>query len=537
MTLPDTLSEPAVLILGAAVLIGLLWVTFGIPRRTPTSDTAQVIAAVQAERDTLRANHAVEVATLENRLADAQERAAQNMDATFRLKELERALEDANARIDDAENRAAENAARADALEVERDSLAERAQAADGLADQREQARREVVEQSGLISRLRGDLQDAMTKLARATGAGANDGGGIVAALTGERDAAREEVRRLTETVSSLRAEIEARTQAGGDRGTTPATLRLEADVDALNEREARLTATIREREETIAELRRALSTGETVDADDAIERLTNELEAAREREKNTQEKLSRVSQEADGLRNRISSLDNGEHDARSEVEKRDAILELRLQKIHELEGKLREQHAFLMRTQRRAEIAEDGLAALSVEAGASEESHAHLHTTAARGDAAEPSSPEATERIRELEGTIESLQADNARLGAEVDALRAAEDARSKVAADATRTGNVPADPSGLEDALTRVAALQAENQSLQEALASAQQAPPAQALAADEVTALKAELRTLAERFLDASGIPEVPPDAEPSLAERIRAFKAARRMERDQ
>lgn len=515
MTLPDQLSEPAVLIIGAAVLLGIVWMIFGMRRRVAERDTAQVIAAVQAERDVLRANHAVEIATLEGKLAEAQERARKNMDTALRLKEAERQMEALRTRATAAETEAAERSAQVEALEAELGALREGGAAA--AMEERDRARRELAEQSELVARLRAELEDATAKLAEASGAEGKD---VVVALTRERDQARDEARRLTETVAELRQEVAGlmrRLEAGGT--DVEGERRLAAEVALLSEREARLKATVREREETIAELRRALSAGEAPADDERVERLTRELVASRARERSAHESLSRLAYEADGLRNRLSSLEQGDSASKAEVEKRDALLELRLQKIYELEAKLRDQHALLMRTQRRAEVAEESLASLAAEATGG-------------GDGASPAAAaEAEERARRLEKKLGEVRAENSSLLSELDALRrAAEAGATDGSGEAAGADELTALREQVETLEARNAALQAE---LDAARSGRSDAP---SMDAREAEAIRKELRALAERFLERAGVADAAPEAaEPSLAERIRAFKAARQMER--
>jgi len=529
MTLPDQLSEPAVLIIGAAVLLGIVWMTFGMKRRTAERDTAQVIAAVQAERDVLRANHAVEIATLEGKLAEAQERARRNMDTSLRLKEAERQMEALKTRAGAAETNALERAARIEALEGELSALRESSGDAAAMVEQRDRARREAREQAELADRLRAELEEVRARLPAPDGAEGTDGG-MVEALARARDEARDEVRRLTETVAELRRETEGlRNRLEGTGANVEEERRLAQELAALREREARLKTTVREREDAIAELRQALSAGETIVDDERVERLNREIEAARAREKAAHENVSRLAYEADGLRNRLASLEEGGSASRAEVEKRDALLELRLQKIYELEAKLRDQHARLMRTQKRAEVAEEGLAALAAEATAGGDG-------AEGGEGAAPrvvqvADPEAAERADRLQRTLDETRRENATLLSELEALRHAAEAGAQEADD-----GAPA-TAELAAAQERIEALMARNATLEAELEVARAAPaaPAPSLDRGEVEALRKELRSLAERFLDARGVGDTGAAAEPSLAERIRAFKAARQMQR--
>jgi chromosome segregation ATPase len=510
------------------LLVGLLLVR-GLRGAGGQRDTAQVIAAVQAERDVLRANHAVEIATLESKLEEAQERARRNMDASLRLKEAERQLADANATVARLQEEMDQQARRIEALAAERDELAGRIHEVPQIVSERDRARNEVAEQSEVISKLRADLQEAINRAGRATVDRADEEERLNA-LARERDEARDEARRLAETVGELRQEVSGlKDEAAKAAAADPERTQLASEVKALKEREEHLQGIVRAREATIAELRQALSTGPPAAQDDGeVARLRQQLEEAQQREKAANESLSRLAYEADGLRNRLAGLERTESESKAEVEKREAVLELRLQKIYELEAKLRDQHAQLRETQRRAELAEESLAALSAQAGGEVPS-----ATPPAGESVATPAAEADERIERLEAELDQAREDNAALRAETEALRAA---AGGAGADG---GEVEAAVAALEAdrdaAREQVAALQAEKAALEERLRAAEGAVAASAPDGAAIEALRGQLRELAMRFVEQSGTPEVEEAPEPSLAERIRAFKAARAAEK--
>jgi len=230
---------------------------------------------------------------------------------------------------------------------------------------------------------------------------------------------------------------------------------------------------------------------------------------------------VSRLAYEADGLRTRLSGLERGDSEARAELAKRDALLELRLQKIYELEAKLQDQQALLARAERQSQTTEESLAAVAAGAdgggdGASEALRAAV--------------PEAAGEVERLQKDFAEAREENAALLAELEALRrTAEEGASEEEPSASA-----ADGSLLVGARERIEALEAQNATLEAELQALRAAPAGDAtkLEPDEIEVLRKELRALGERFLAASGEPEAAAEAgEPSLADRIRAFKAAR------
>ncbi|WP_157961541.1 hypothetical protein [Acuticoccus kandeliae] len=544
MTLPDTLSLPVVVALvlaGLVLVVSLLRGMIAKPRTTDKAgrrggrsgkprDTAQIIAAVQAERDTLRANHAVEIATLEGKLADTQKRVQANLDAELKLKAMDRTLAEARGEITKHETDAANLRSRVESLSLEREELLERVHQVPQLTSDRDRARSEVSRQSEIISNLRNELQETIAKLSRATADRTNQGG-AVDTLTRERDTAREEAARLGTSVTELRREIEAlRAKAGTDASDQAENAELSKKLANLTEREALLRRTVRERDSTIAELRAAVGVGQdapkAVDTGE-VDRLSGLLREAEGRVANANESLSRLAYDRDGLQSRIASVEKAERDSKVEIEKREALLELRLQKIYELEARLRDQHTQLREAQRRAEMAEESVTALTAAASAggadgegftlSEEAQAALaEATAAASDA----------RIERLQHKLDQVRNENGSLLDELEALRVA------ASGDAAAQGEEGA--SALEKATqeltaTREAmeALEAENMRLKAAADATAQ------IGQDEIAALKEKLKTLADRFVADSGVEEAEPDisAEPTLADKIRAFKAAR------
>lgn len=408
----------------------------GASRRRPAPRT---LAALQAERDALRAKHAVEIAALEGRLADATARAQEGLAARARLGELE-----------------------------------------GGNA---------------------GAGEDQLVTL-RGEAAGERD---RLAEVVAERDAARQQIAVLEHAVAELRAEIAAR-DSRTEEGPQEAPAGGEAaagTVARLQAREAELSAALQAREEALEEMRIALAAAEEARAaapdPQALERLRQDLDAALQRESTANESLSRLAYDRDGLRNMITSFERAEREARAQAERHAALLELRLQKIHELEARLREQDEQLLDEQRRAACAQE-----AASAGAAGEASAD-GATLAEGQA----------RSEELQAALATAKAENAALVEEVETLR-----RGAVEA------GVAVGAAGDDAVRARLAELEAENARLR---AAAQQS----GFDRDEVDALKARLRDLATRFVESAAHDAAIDDDGPgaTLADRIRAFKAAR------
>lgn len=388
MTLPETMTAPMIA-LAAFVGLGVLILVLRSLRdlsRPKSSGAADMIAAVKAERDVLRANHAVEVATLEHKLAAAQARVQEGADANLRTKEAEHRV------------------------------------------------------------------QSALAKVAELTA----------------------EVERLREA-------------AGASAGAAAASPPDEGALAALREREERLQRQLRERSETIDELRAALSRGDSASGAEELATLRADLSAAEARERTANESLSSLAYDRDGLMARLMSAERVAGEANASAEQKEALLELRLQKIHDLKSRVREESDRRMEAVRRADAA--AAQAVSGTPGGDGQGEAMAA------------------RIKELQRTVEQLTEQNRAL------------------ADAQREGNAPSDREAdeLRAALDRLAR---ENQELK----AAAHAP---ALDAEGIAALKASLKSIAERFAQAAEAAEGE-DAhaqEPTLADRIRAFKAER------
>ncbi|MEM7694721.1 MAG: hypothetical protein AAF318_09740 [Pseudomonadota bacterium] len=491
MTLPDGIDLPVLLIGGGLLLIALLWLFAGL-RKGSGRDTAQMIAAVQAERDVLRANHAVDIATLETKLAEAQERLQSEMDATLKLKAAEQKLQADEGRVAALEKDLQTERARTARIAQDLDEQKARIQGVPKLQSERDRAVQELETKSQELSDLRRELSETMTKLSKATAERQNRQGDVEA-LTKARDEALEDLARQVNVADALRREMAQMAEKVGnvteiEKGRDT----LARELEALREREALLSRTVRERDGQIQELRNALAARTDDDATEPLEaeiaRLKDALDAAEGRERTANESLSRLAYDRDGMKTRVEAAERTEREARAEVEKRDALLELRLQKIEELQTSLRNQQGKIADSLRRAEIAEDAIVG--------EDGDVSLALEAAR----EAERAMAAERDAALAERDEAIKAQEAALAS----APAADDgaAKEKIAA-------------------------------LEEALAAAR-AGHGMTVDPQEVAALKATIRDLAERFMDAPDVVRVAEPRELSLADKIRAFKAARDTE---
>lgn len=565
MTLPEGMSVPAAVLIALLVIALLAFLLRGVRIGPRDHDAAQVIAAVQAERDALRANHAVEIATLEGRLADAKSRLQREMDAALKLKEAERKL--ALVR-EEADRRAAEIAALNERLSLlgrNVDNATGRAAEVPQLIGERDRARSELASQSEIISDLRRQLQEAIARASRANAAREGHGE-TVAELTRERDRAIAEATRAANEVNELRRELQAmmtrltQATANATRADEFAT-----EIKALRQREEHLRTTVRDRESSIGELREALKARESGAEVAEIRRLMDQLSAAADREKSANDSLSRLAYERDGMRTRVAAAERIESQAKAEVEKREALLELRLQKIYALEAKLRDQHAMLAEAQRRAASAEETVAALrqggelppAPAPTPDSEMRAKVDALQTKVDEVRSENVALLDELEELRqkastdgeayGAVASLTAELDAARRELGALRQ-ENARMKAAPPAA----APVDPAELDGARRQTAALQEELERLKnsgDAAASAEleaarrdvaalrrdnarlrsEAAAESGAAYSEIEALKARIRDLAERFMDGGDMP--PERAGETLADRIRAFKASR------
>ena len=447
----DDLTLPLIA-LGAVVAFIVLAIISSVMSKRSRRESVD-LAAMQAEKDVMRANHAVEIAALERRLAAAQSRGHGGGDSAIKIAEQEGIAAGLRKEIERLKHDAAHRQQGLHALTEERDSLArtlsERTAERDKAAADAAKADAEAKERARTITELRQELATATNRLVRPDAAPSGPTSGDFAAAQAAKGVAEREAKALREERDTLRARLEERVT-----GTV---------ADLVEARK-----TIAARDTTIAELRAALAPRAT-DTDDQVSTLTAALHAVEGRERIANEQLSRLSYDLDQLRGTIASHERVESEARAKVEKNEALLELRQQKIYELEARVRE-------------LGE-----------------------AAREGGTDP-------RLGALEERLDTVRGEKDALLSELEAMRRDMDA----AASAT--------PDGGELAALRrdVEALRAENA----ALKSAGAASP------DEVAALREELRTLAEKFITMAGTaPTGKPGEEPSLAERIRAFKAAR------
>ncbi|MEM8665061.1 MAG: hypothetical protein AAGF49_13205, partial [Pseudomonadota bacterium] len=302
MTLPDTINLPAVIIGAAIIVMLLLWLATG-RRSSAARDQAQVIAAVQAERDVLRANHAVEIATLEAKVAEAQNRLQGEMAAKLRLKEAEQALSLARKEAD------------------------ERTRELDNLSTERDRQKSEIEALQAKVKA--GGTDDAQAE--------------ALARLTRERDEARQAVASRDEAAAALQRDVKALTERLGAAEAAKAPVEaLTADLEEARKDAAHYRGEVKARESTIEELRASLSAPPpTPEASSgpALDEARAALKDAEERERAANEALSRLAYDRDGLTERVETAEKGEREAKAEADKREALLELRLQKIEELEA------------------------------------------------------------------------------------------------------------------------------------------------------------------------------------------------------
>ncbi|GAB5377678.1 MAG: hypothetical protein AcusKO_41400 [Acuticoccus sp.] len=353
MALADLANNPAMVVVAGIGILLLLWL--GMSLRGPGGGRtagkkagARAQAAMQAERDSMRANHAVEIAALEKKLADALVRAQAGSDTPFRLKELESARD--AARTEAKELGEALDEAKAALARVQAEGEAQTEIAA-RLARERDQVETALQGEKGTATSLRNKLQESADVLQRLTAA--------------------------------------------------------QSELSALKEREAALVAKAGEHEATIATLREtvAAASGKVDGAEVDTLRQTTARHA--EREKKANETLSQLSYEHDGLKNRFAAAERSEREARAASEKSQAMLELRQQKIYALEERLREQDGTLQAALRRAEVAEETAATLrKAPAGGADASAAD-----ARVKALEAALERAGTEEHRLRGELEALQ------------------------------------------------------------------------------------------------------------------------------
>lgn len=518
MTVPETVDWPMVAVaafLGVSALV-LIVQMFARPKRRPVGGRrrrvkpADEMTALKTERDVMRANHAVDIAMLERKLEDARERIQAQAAADLAAKAHERRAAEAQARIDaltrdlnrmredvqrmaaerDAALAAAERRASAaftsageagaasvdetiDRLKTELSEATDRAARAshdaaayreelETLKAARAELEADVAAQRNTISRLRNSSE-------RSGAEGADEAAAALALLTEERDQARGALEEATERLAAVSAERDALAAADSSGAADHETL------EALRQ-------TLSEHEETIRALRAQLE--QRQDAPDATAAdsapLQLQLAEVEAREAKANQSLSELAYELDAVRSRAAAAAKQEAAARADVERREAMLELRLQKIYHLEEQLRATDERLREALRRAERAE-----------AQAEEAAQVNGAPIDVDGIDAS------RLSVLQEELVALRAENASLKAD----RAANE------------GGL----SGLRDELDAMAAPHGDDGSTQRVLPS------------DEVAELKERLRELGARFLAEATPPQEPPEL--SLAERIRAFKAAR------
>ncbi|MEM8852201.1 MAG: hypothetical protein AAGD34_00785 [Pseudomonadota bacterium] len=532
MQISDSATIPAILVAVVVGLALLAWIARGLRKVEPRGSrtTSAAIAAVQAERDVLRANHAVEIAALEAKLAEAQKRVEGGLDASLRVKESAHHQEKAEAKAKALETQVAELTQSLTRVTEERDLARNDAASVGRLTAERDRALRDVEGQSDTIGTLRAELQENINKLSRAT-ADSQSQLDTVEDLTAQKDRAVADAAHHAEAAAGLRRDVQSLVQKLSQAsGGSARAEELASDLEAAIAREralstqleaktaeleavradsgpggpdvSALTAEIATHKATIADLTDALSKAQSsAEAGSApgaavaeeVANLKSALEEANARERAANDSLSRLAYDRDGLRNRLEAAERTENDAKTEVEKREALLELRLQKIYELEGKLREQHSQLHDALVRAEAAEKGQSAPS-DPGAQPEA---------------PKAPSAVEE--ELRASIERLQAKLDQTRSEnAELIEAVEEARAK--------GGHGIDIPALQK---EIRTLKAQNADL---VASAQSTAQLQST---EVEDLKAQLKAMADRFVAHTNKGE----DEPSLADKIRAFKAAR------
>lgn len=527
MTLLEQLSLPAVIF--AVIVVLVVAVTFSRGGRAASRDTAHVIASVQAERDVLRAHHAVEVATLEGRLSDAMIRTEGVGDAAFRLKAAEAAVESARSEAAAQKSARMQLSERVANLTAERDQFAAGTrQAAHQLLAEREHAHAEIAAREERIAALQADL-DALSTASGADGDEPGPTGEERAAAAVSLDAARAEAARQEQradeaerAIAELRQHLAAAAEAGATAG---------GNVD-----QAAFQRAIAERDETIAALRASAADAHPaaveVDADSAGSgQLARALEAAEARERDANVSLSRLAYDRDGLANRIATLERAESEARASAMKHEALNELRQQKIYELEARLREQGTELSGTRQQLAAAEANLAeGRSARVAISDADQSH-----APGDA---------EEVQRLNATLGRISEENAALVGELEAmrLRAISDGDgatlSTSSTPSTRSDpdgsvTIAADAQGQELATVRqrLAATESENAGL--AAENARLVAEATGrIDHAEAELLRTQLRQLAERFAAEAEAAPTPAAAEPTLAERIRQFREKQR-----
>ncbi|WP_146620084.1 hypothetical protein [Acuticoccus sediminis] len=421
------------------------------------------LAAMQAEKDVMRANHAVEIAALERRLATAQTRGLEG-DAALRVAEAESRAAELKGELDSLKAGAQQSEAGLKSATEERDTLAKSLATAaaerDAAVAERDKAAADAKERARTITALREELATATNRLVRPNDPPKGPSPAELAAAVAAREVAEREADELRQERDALKANAGA-----GAAGS--------AELAALRESLAAAERTIADRDKAIEALKAAgTAPGEGVSSAKVAE-LTAALQAVEARERTANQELSRLSYDLDQMRGRIASHERLESEAKAKVDQREALLELRQQKIYELEATVRE----LRESATAAAAPNDQVALL----------RKRLNGVRSEKDA--------------LLGELEALRQD------------------MSAAAEAGGSADVAALRKTVDE-------LRAENANLKAA------AGEASALNAAEVASLREELRKLAQKFIDMAGSqPEEKSPEEMTLAERIRAFKAAR------
>ncbi|MEM8551258.1 MAG: hypothetical protein AAGF45_02690 [Pseudomonadota bacterium] len=499
MSVFENVDWPIIVAAGVLGLALLYFLFSGVRTGRQQRSSAEVIAAVQAERDVLRANHAVEIATLETKIAETQDQLQREMDASLRLKEMQKAIEERDAALatqagaiaglEKALGEATDKTSR-----VARDLEEQQSLSRDvpKLKSERDQARQTADGMANEISELRAELREAKDELIKARAERGDANAGIVA----ERDEQNARADREAMRAQRLEGELEALRTATGA---------LE-DGENLAQSVIQLKGAVKSREATIQELRDALAKAQDGGDDESAQAA---LDAAKSREAHAHEALSKLAYDRDGLLERLNAAERTEREARAEVEKREALLELRLQKIYELEARLRDQHGQIHAALRRAETAEDRLTASG--------------DSADYGDAvvvdteAEARLAELEEEMTALRHKADELDVSHAALKERHDTLLAENEALRQ------------ASPDVAEDTIRAISSAELQIAELKAEVERLRAAPPVAAVGPKEVEELKAALRDLGERFVAEASVSADP--AEASLAERIRVFKAQR------
>ncbi|MEM6846640.1 MAG: hypothetical protein AAF580_01000 [Pseudomonadota bacterium] len=514
MATVDEIGLPIIIAGAVVVLLLLLSLRRRARKSSEARDTAQMIAAVQTERDVLRAKHAVEVAELESKIEELHGTVQGDLTRTLQLKEMTQANAALQTERDNAIAQAQSAEGAAERLRVELANHTGHARDMPQLLSDRDRARNEVTALTETISTLRAELHEANERAnhmaAEQARRARSEDGGLRDALA-ERDAARADAAAALSQVEQLQMQLALMEMSGG--GT-------DEPVEGAQEELAELRATVEEQQKLISDLRANPAPGDGTA--DALAAAQSEARDAKARAEAASEQLSRLAYELDGMHERVTNAERSDHVSRNEVEKRDALLELRLQRIHELEHKLREQHGQLHATMRRAEIAEQTATALQA------------------GELDDAQVAEAAD----LRQTLDEVRERNRSLMEEVERLTVAAAEGGIMNGDELATGPSPVDSETMNAMRSEIAELTARTQALTESESALKNtashfereynrvkvsAQRAQAIDAGTIDELKATMRTMAEKFAAGDSAPSAA--AEPSLKDRIRAYRQAK------